>query len=121
VRIATGRGTHTDVGAGFDWDYFRHKVSEYAALVPADAAVTSDTAYPGSPIMAGEAGHHVAMIQKRLNTVADAGLLVDGECATLTSRAITAFQRSHGLIADGEVGSHTWAALFATTGQAISP
>ena len=33
------------------------------------------------------------MIQDRLNTVANAGLLVDGEFAPLTSRAITAFQR----------------------------
>ena len=34
VRIATGVGTHTDVGAGFDWDYFRQKVNEFAALAP---------------------------------------------------------------------------------------
>ena len=52
------------------------------------------------------------MIQDRLNTVANAGLLVDGEFAPLTSRAITAFQRSRGLVADGEVGSITWAELF---------
>jgi N-acetyl-anhydromuramyl-L-alanine amidase AmpD len=116
VRIATGVGTHTDVGAGFDWEYFRQKVSEYAALAPAESAPRSETPYPGLPIAQGATGRHVAMIQERLNTVADAGLLVDGECAPFTSRAIAAFQRSHGLIADGEVGSHTWAELFADPG-----
>jgi len=104
----------------FDWDYFRQKVSEYAASAPTQAAVTSDAPYPGSPVMEGVTGHHVAMIQQRLNTVADAGLLVDGECAPLTSRAIVTFQRSHGLIADGEVGPHTWSELFATNGHTIS-
>ena len=117
VRIATGRGTHTDVGAGFDWDYFRQKVDEYAALAPAEEAITFESPYPGAPIMLGVNGSHVALIQERLNIVADAGLLVDGECAVLTSQAVIEFQRSHSLIADGEVGSDTWAELFATNGH----
>ena len=44
VRIATGVGTHTDVGAGFDWDYFRQKMSQYAAMAP--AAADSPDRYP---------------------------------------------------------------------------
>ena len=109
VRIATGVGTHTDVGPGFDWGYFGQKVNEFAALAP---PVLSGQTYPGSAIVQGATGRYVAMIQDRLNTVANAGLLVDGEFAPLTSRAVTAFQRSRGLVADGEVGSITWAELF---------
>ena len=113
VRIATGVGTHTDVGAGFDWDYFRHKVNEFAAITHAGPAIRySGQTYPGSTIVQGATGRHVAMIQDRLNTVADAGLLVDGEFAPLTNRAIIAFQDSRGLVADGEVESTTWAELF---------
>jgi peptidoglycan hydrolase-like protein with peptidoglycan-binding domain len=69
-----------------------------------------------SPITQGATGRHVAMIQERLNTVANAGLLVDGEYASLTSRAIAAFQHSRGLRADGDAGSRTWAELFADRG-----
>jgi len=46
VRIATGVGTHTDVGAGFDWDYFRQKVSQYAAMAPAEPALRSEAPQP---------------------------------------------------------------------------
>ncbi len=113
VRIATGVGTHTDVGAGFDWDYFRQKVSQYAAMPALEPEAISDDTYPGAPIAQGAVGRHVAMVQDRLNTVADAGLLVDGECATLTSGAIVAFQRGRGLTVDGEIGVVTWAELFA--------
>ena len=113
VRIATGVGTHTDVGAGFPWDYFIQKVNEYAAIAPRPPAVTTGPTYPGQPIMPGVTGRHVAMIQDRLNTVANAGLLVDGEFGPLTTAAVTAFQNSRGLVPDGEVGPQTWAELFA--------
>jgi D-arabinan endo alpha-(1,5)-arabinofuranosidase len=73
--------------------------------------------YPGSPIRQRARGRHVAAVQDRLNTADGAGLLVDGEFASLTSRAVVAFQRSRGLIADGEVGSATWAALFPDGGR----
>ena len=119
VRIATGVGTHTDVGAGFDWDYFRQKVTEFAAMAPRTRSHLSGQTYPGSAIVQGATGRDVAMIQDRLNTVADAGLLVDGEFAPLTSRAIIAFQRSRGLVADGEVGSNTWAELFSDRGRIL--
>ena len=113
VRIATGVGTHTDVGAGFPWDFFIQKVNEYAGLAPQAPAMSPGQTYPSSPIVQGATGRHVAMIQDRLNTVANSGLLVDGEYGPLTTKAATAFQRNRGLISDGHVGPQTWAELFA--------
>ena len=55
VRIATGAGTHTDMGAGFDWGYFIGRVDEFAALAPPPPALGSDK-YPGSPVELGATG-----------------------------------------------------------------
>jgi N-acetyl-anhydromuramyl-L-alanine amidase AmpD len=109
VRIATGVGTHTDVGRGFPWDYFRQKLAEYSSGAP---AIHPEAAFPGAPIRHGATGRDVVLIQNRLNTVTDAGLLVDGEFGSLTGKAVTDFQRSHGLNADGAVDFQTWAGLF---------
>ena len=76
--------------------------------------------YPGSALAQGATGAHVIAVQDRLNRVANAGLLVDGEFAPLTGRAVTAFQTSHGLVADAQVGPRTWAALFSGNGVRLS-
>jgi N-acetyl-anhydromuramyl-L-alanine amidase AmpD len=110
VRIATGQGTHTDVGPNFPWDYFRQKLAEYAGEVTTAAAMTYSG--PSQIIAQGTTSRPVAMIQDRLNRVADAGLLTDGEFAECTQRAVTAFQESRGLVADGQVGPRTWTELF---------
>ena len=103
------------------WDLDRSSIpaitdfDEYAASAPPAPAVrTSGEAFPGCAVAQGATGRHVTMIQDRLNTVADAGLLVDGEFAPLTTRAVTAFQKSRGLVADGEIGPTTWVELFAS-------
>lgn len=115
VVIATGVGDHTDVGSGFPWDHFQQKLDEYAAeIAPARATRgLAGPAYPGLTIAQGATGRHVITVQERLNVVTNAGLLVDGVFGPLTARAIAAFQRSRGLVADGQVGLKTWAELFA--------
>lgn len=113
VVIATGVGDHTDVGPGFPWDYFARKVAEFASLPIRSLERSAEQSYPGLVIAPGAAGRHVATLQHRLNTVANAGLLIDGEYAPLTSRAVIAFQKSRGLAADGKVGPKTWTELFA--------
>lgn len=50
------------------------------------------------------------IVQNALNA-AGAHLAVDGEAGVLTAAAVTAFQSSHHLLADGVVGAHTSAAL----------
>ena len=115
VVIATGVGDHTDVGSGFPWDHFQKKLDEYAAEVTPGRAARglAGPAYPGLTIAQGVTGRHVITVQERLNTVANAGLLVDGVFGPLTARALTAFQKTRGLVADGQAGPKTWAQLFA--------
>jgi lysozyme len=52
-------------------------------------------------------------LQRRLNTVADAGLATDGDFGDATAKAVRAFQRSQDLKADGVVGAGTWKVLRA--------
>ena len=111
VRIATKKGDHTDVGAGFPWDYFRQRVSEYAGQVtPVAAGVAQLDGV--EPIGRGSVGPHVATIQDRLNRVLNAGLLPDGEFAEKTHAAVAEFQKTRGLVPDGRVGLQTWTQLF---------
>jgi GH25 family lysozyme M1 (1,4-beta-N-acetylmuramidase) len=52
-------------------------------------------------------------LQRRLNTLDDAGLATDGDFGDATAKAVRAFQRSQGLKADGVVGAGTWKVLRA--------
>src|SRR5207302_1681435 len=45
------------------------------------------------------------------NQVMNAGLRVDGVSGPATRRAVTVFQKSHGLVPDGILGRRTYAAL----------
>jgi hypothetical protein len=71
------------------------------------------------PVQLGERSKAVATVQQRLaaNRVCVA---VDGDFGPLTRRAVLAFQRAHGLAADGVVGPRTWGALV-TFGRQRSP
>lgn len=122
VRIATGVGTHTDVGAGFPWDYFNQKVAEYAGTATRERGRTHTAhAYPGASTARGATGPEVADIQARLNAAAAAGLLVDGDFGNVTSDAVAAFQAQRGLISDGEIGATTWDELFSGKGHVAPP
>lgn len=112
VRIATGKGDHTDVGPGFPWDYFGQKVSEYVGEVTASAPNMGTYSDRVELIGRGSVSLHVAHIQDRLNTVFHAGLFPDGEFGEKTHAAVAEFQTSRGLIPDGRVGPHTWLQLF---------
>jgi NlpC/P60 family/Putative peptidoglycan binding domain len=67
----------------------------------------------------GERSNAVAAVQQRLaaNRIC---VDVDGEFGPRTRRALTAFQRAHGLTPDGVVGKGTWGALV-TYGRQRSP
>lgn len=58
----------------------------------------------------GAEGENVRRLQSALNR-RGAGLVVDGAFGPATLRAVTAYQRLHGLKPDGIVGPLTWAAL----------
>lgn len=53
----------------------------------------------------GDVGKEVESVQKSLL------IPVDGDFGPVTEAAVTAFQKAHGLQADGEVGTQTWRAL----------
>ena len=64
------------------------------------------------PAVEEETGtNDTAWVQRSLNSVMQAGLVVDGIMGPNTRAAITAFQRSEGLVADGIAGPITQAAL----------
>lgn len=59
----------------------------------------------------GSQGDEVADLQTILNARYGADLEVDGNFGKATEAAVKAFQKSHGLTADGVVGPKTWKAL----------
>lgn len=99
-----------------------------AAGFPANAQNLRDTGrvlwgpHPGAPAQPSAMGmptlrkgaglapkppnDHVKLVQKRV------GATPDGRFGSGTEAAVKAFQRSHGLTADGVVGPKTWAALY---------
>jgi NlpC/P60 family/Putative peptidoglycan binding domain len=70
-------------------------------------------------VQQGERSHAVAAVQQRLAANRRC-VAVDGEFGPQTRRALVAFQRDHGLTADGVVGASTWGALV-TYGRQRSP
>jgi peptidoglycan hydrolase-like protein with peptidoglycan-binding domain len=72
------------------------------------------------PVQLGERSNAVVAVQQRLaaNGIC---LAVDGDFGPLTRRAVRAFQRAHGLAADGVVGRRTWGALVLFGRQRSQP
>jgi peptidoglycan hydrolase-like protein with peptidoglycan-binding domain len=62
----------------------------------------------------GDRGDDVADWQRSLNEAADARLAIDAVFGPQTVAATERFQRAHKLLADGEVGSNTRAAMAST-------
>ena len=78
---------------------------------PAATPSSGLMAYAGTTLRQGSRGEAVKALQYRLR------LPIVGTFGPATTAAVTAFQRSRGLIADGVVGRVTWAAL---AGQATA-
>jgi len=57
-------------------------------------------------------GNITALLQERLNALGYNCGAVDGINGTKTQAAIKAYQRAHGLVADGIVGAKTWSKLL---------
>ena len=68
-------------------------------------------------IRRGNYGELVKQLQTKLLDLGyDLGICgVDGDFGQATEKAVKAFQKAHGLTADGVVGPKTWAALASTT------
>jgi peptidoglycan hydrolase-like protein with peptidoglycan-binding domain len=101
----------------YEWD-----VTAAGAPAPAAAPqVLAPDAIPAAMInrgiKSGATGPSVSLIQSIVGTPAD------GKFGAKTSAAVKAFQRAHGLLADGIVGPRTWAAMVdvANGGSGVGP
>ncbi|MFF2328054.1 MULTISPECIES: peptidoglycan-binding protein [unclassified Streptomyces] len=99
---------HTDPGPYWDWN-------RYMELVGGDSGggTTGDalsfTAYATQ--RNGSTGAQVKAVQQLLSEQGYA-VAVDGSFGPATQSAVSAYQTTHGLTADGVVGSRTWTALL---------
>ena len=78
---------------------------------------------PWPQVRRGDRDHPVRTLQHLLRARGHA-VAVDGSFGPLTDAAVRAFQQGTGLVVDGVVGRHTWAALIVTvrrgsTGDAV--
>ncbi|MCW2978664.1 MAG: hypothetical protein JWO14_391 [Solirubrobacterales bacterium] len=95
------------------WDWQETEPAEWGALGSAGGAekipgFQPEVEYP--VLRLGSKGDLVVWAQERLLT-AGAEIEVDGIFEGATRRAVKAFQEAHGLPADGQLGSDTWAQL----------
>jgi peptidoglycan hydrolase-like protein with peptidoglycan-binding domain len=78
-------------------------------------ALTDKPAHP--TVRPGCKGGYVAVLQRALNALANAGLGVDGvystAAASATGQAIQSFQKARSLTVDGVCGQETWGAIDA--------
>ena len=78
------------------------------------------TATPG-PLASGATGERVSQMQQRLKELGFYNGQVDGQFGSGTRGAVQAFQRQHGLDADGIAGEKTLAVLFSQQAAAYVP
>ena len=91
--------------------------------VPASVmAVTPDPSLPtAAPVMrTGSKGQEVKDLQPRLSALGFYSGEIDGEFGPGTKEAVTAFQKTNGLEADGIVGEETRALLFSVNAKPFS-
>jgi peptidoglycan hydrolase-like protein with peptidoglycan-binding domain len=86
-----------------------------APTAPAAAAsvISASVLQPWPSLRVGAAGEPVRSLQYLLNA-RGAALIVDGTFGPRTKAAVMAFQRSHGLVANGVVDRATWLKVIVT-------
>ena len=102
-------GGKPTMGAGnIDYEAFRGAptVAPVAPAKPSVALPKGVRAYPGTMLRRGQpAGPDVLYLQNKL------GVNPPGPFGPMTHKAVVAFQKKHGLLADGIVGPLTWSKL----------
>jgi murein DD-endopeptidase MepM/ murein hydrolase activator NlpD len=101
-------GGKPTMGAGnIDYEAFRGAPTVASAKPAAPAKPTTGSrAYPGKMLRRGQpSGPDVTYLQNKL------GVNPTGPFGPLTHAAVVAFQKKHGLLADGIVGPLTWSKL----------
>ena len=100
-------GGKPTMGAGnIDYEAFRGAPQSAIPSKPAAPAKAGSRAYRGTELRQGEpAGPDVLYLQNKL------GVNPPGPFGPMTHAAVVAFQKKHGLLADGIVGPLTWSKL----------
>ena len=100
-------GGKPTMGAGnIDFEAFRGAPTGATPATPIKQAKAGSRAYRGKELKRGEpAGPDVLYLQNKL------GVNPPGPFGPLTHAAVVAFQKKHGLLADGIVGPLTWSKL----------
>jgi Putative peptidoglycan binding domain len=94
------------------WDWQDATPSAWRAVATAAGPLFVNAASPTmSAIRQGDAGDVVVWAQEHLMAAGDTGP-VTGVFGAATQAAVGAFQRAHGLPADGVIGPRTWQALL---------
>lgn len=97
-------------------DAFHRRVRNSACVVGYGRPAYGDAApLPDSDgiLRVGSAGKAVKALQRKLNTVMNSGLVVNGSFGKPTKAALEKFQRKFGLTVDGEYGPHSAAMMKA--------
>lgn len=106
--------SHTDPGSGWDWPRYKSLVANGSS---GGGGSTTTLTWP--VVQYGNSGERVRTVQYLLQQWGYA-LTVDGGFGATTLDAVKNFQASHGLNADGVVGSASWPALTILTQQGDS-
>ncbi len=119
-----GRVVEEQLPGGPRWERYGIPAGLYTDLELREAGIIVDASKNIPTIRRGAEGDLVEELQAMLNAKYGAELEVDSRFGKATETAVRAFQKAHGLTADGVVGPKTWQALgvdhFADAGKMIS-
>ena len=119
-----GRVVEEQLPGGPRWERYGIPAGLYTDLELREAGIIVDASKNIPTIRRGAEGDLVEELQAMLNAKYGAELEVDSRFGKATETAVRAFQKAHGLTADGVAGPKTWQALgvdhFADAGKMIS-
>jgi len=87
------------------------------SAVSASTNTPRPTNTPFTSYKKGDSGNEVRKLQQRLKELGYLTGIVDGDFGSATETAVKAFQRNHGLTADGKAGSYTLDKLYSNSAK----
>ena len=109
-KISLSKWTWWGLGKGLSFDFIPGQNGSVKPCIPMNTEPKDEAIYVKATmptLRKGSRGNEVITLQKILKKD-ESSLAVDGIFGTGTLNAVLAFQRRHGLVADGIVGPKTW-------------